>query len=781
MAKEKRDNQNADTDSRALKALDKSLRSVQKQMRATKKVAGQLEKKMKRLRMEYQRFDKVARKSVTAQSKAIAKQKQLVVSLRQTTRSLKKQRRELRDTTRDTNKANRATQGFLSSLRSMGTLLGLGGAGYLAVNRIKNVIDKRFSLALTGGAGQISFIKSLTGGRNVTAAIDLAAKFQAQSPHARFGLGDKSLKGLIAAQRAMEPIGFERANELLLEVTKSLEPDRLRSFLKVAETGDIKRALMEAASAQNVGAVTSALNALQVGQLAKDDKLDPLLKSAVEMQEASHRVADTFDRLTDTVAKDLAPHIETLTGLLEKLAEKIGGLSTGELVGGAAALWLGPKVLKGVGRGIGRGAGRLLPRLLPLGGGGAGAGAGAAGAGGAGILGASVPAAALAIPAVLAVGGGIAGDKINRDTIRLMETAERQNADNRLAIVARANRDNAKTRREELVAKRQQLAFMASQTSTPLVDEDSGWLDKLLVKVGLVASLPDQSRQLAQIQDQYRKVQEEIRLIDEAAAKDGATTQTPRSPAVKVFDLIKRGAEAAKAGVAKVTEAMKKLREKAAEARLEELQRQAAERTRLDLSAAEQASITQLRRLEFEVARTTPLGTVGAVNELNALQRALREEMRRLQELLESVDTSTTQGAIESNKIKAQVAQLRIEEKQNAMKLHRALLDSILAEAMGAGRFRKILVTPDQNLELGLRKNIIKEMPAFTGSKTPSGRRPRRITHKPQEGSEALIDLAQAAKAAAPFLAEIEGMVADDGVETMRPTRSGGRTALGTQ
>lgn len=199
-------------------------------------------------------------------------------------------------------------------------------------------------------------------------------------------------------------------------------------------------------------------------QQADKGTLDPLLKVATDFADLSNRTADSFDRLTDTVVKDLSPHISALTDVMGDLVQRLGGLSTGQLLGGLAAGYLGLQGTKAIGkaalrRALGRGAGgaatRLLPRLLPAG------GAGAAGAGSA----AAVPAAALAIPAALAVGGGIAGDKINRDTIRLMEQAQRQDADNRLAVVARANRDNAKNRREMLIAKRQQLAFMASQTA----------------------------------------------------------------------------------------------------------------------------------------------------------------------------------------------------------------------------------------------------------------------------------------------------------------------------
>jgi hypothetical protein len=791
------------TDAKALRAVERAVRSADKAMKQLNRTTVQLEKKLKRLRSAYMQFDKTVKRSVQSQTKAIAVQKKMVVGLRQTTRSLKKQNKELRQTTKESKAAAKATGGLLSSLRSLGSLVGIGGLGFLAVNRIKQTIDKRFNLALTGGAGQLTALRSLTGGRNLTAALDLSARFQAQSDFARFGIGGQGNRGLVAAQRALERVGLDRANEIILAVTKGLEPDRLKQFLTDAEGGNIRRALLNAASGQNIGAVSTALNALDISKGAESGKLDPMLQAATEFAEVGNRLADSFDQVADTVVKDLLPHISKLTDTAADLAAKLGGLSTTDVALGAAALLLGPSILKGGGKlalkGLGKGATRLLPRLLPAG------GAGAAGAGGA----ASVPAAALAIPAALAVGGGLAGDKINRDTIRYMQEAERANGDNALAELARHNKDNAKNRRELLVAKRQRLSFMASQTSSPVVDEDSSFLDRTLRAVGLVPDLPDQSKQLAQIQAQLAAVNAEIAAIDQGTAKNApiAAKDAKSRPVVKLMEWIKRGANTAKRGVDALGKSLKELEQKALEANLKKLQQQAAKRQQLELTASEQASLTQLARIEFQIAQTSPFGVAASRAGMESLLGRIADEIAALEDYLANIDQSTAQGRIEANKTRGEIAQLRLERKQINRQFLDALKGLAISEALGAsGAFKKIILDQNNALAIALEKGIFRDdLPEVTGSIGPSkGLKPRSIkdiiagngtgksvVHQSggaaskDDAAEQASELAKNARKNAEMmqrLAELLGAMEEPTPpEMMRPTRSGGRTSLGTR
>lgn len=455
---------------------------------------------------------------------------------------------------------------------------------------------------------------------------------------------------------------------------------------------------------------------------------------------------------------------------------------------------------RALGRGAGSGAARLLPRLLPAG------GAGAAGAGGA----AAVPAAALAIPAALAVGGGLAGDKINRDTIRYMQEAERANGDNALAELARHNKDNAKNRRELLIAKRQQLSFMASQTSNPVVDEDSSFLDKTLRAVGLVPHLPDQSRQLAQIQEQMRKVNEEIAAIDAGLAANAPVQgKEPKlRPVVKLMDWIKRGANAAKRGVDALGKSLKELEQKALEANLKKLQQQAAKRQQLELTASEQASLTQLARIEFQIAQTSPFGVAASRAEMESLLGRIADEIAALEDYLANIDQSTAQGRIEANKTRGEIAQLRLERKQINRQFLDALKGLAISEVLGAGgAFRKIILDQNNALAIALEKGIFRDdLPEVTGSIGPSkglhprtfkdllagdlsgkdtrivkARRGRKMNTLVEQKREQVITQRNILEQLENELDLLQGLDEPAAPEMMRPTRSGGRTSLGTR
>ncbi len=734
----------------------KQLETIQKHLR-------KLEKHLSKYTKLWNTQAKAQKAQLKIGAQYLKQQQKLNQSIRKSLQPLKQQVNLISKSRKEMTLATRASQSLGRSLRNIGGMLGVAGLGYLAISRIQKVMDSRLTLAVTGGAQQIKLIKQLTQGRNTTSAIDLAAKFQGQSPYSRFALGDQSLKGLVNLQKQMEPIGLDLANDLILGVTKSLEPAKLQQMLKVAAGGNIKQALLGAASGGNVGAVTSALNALEIGNLAGENKLDPMLQAATEFKTTGNRLADAFDKLGDNIVKDLLPTIQSLTSILEKMAGTAGNLSTKELIGYGLGGYLGYKGIKGIGkytlrnmlqpggRGMpgsmpssGRGIPntKMLPRLGPNG----------------------YPVISpLHLPAGGAVGVGLAGGAAaggvytaiksgqtaytERQALRAIEKTQN---DVRLFKIANQLKSTADTELSKLKAKRMELDAMIS-TSAPSGDMGikQGWVGKTL---GFYGDFPQaDSKQIERLRKQRLELHKQIEMLEKQKQKSGTSNVVSG-----IFDSLKTGIDKVKTSAEKLRTGLDYLAVKGLEQNLRKLQQQAARQEQLQLTANEKTSLTQLARLSAQIAQTTPLGSIGALPEMRELQNTLETEIGSLRKVLVNIDESTFKGRLEANGIRANIKSLQLEQRQNSLSITRAIQDSLVSQAFNSGKFEKILINWDKNLGQGLRIGAVNpRIPEFTGSTTSSGRKPVRFDlHKATNHAEALEILAKAARQAAEYSAE---------------------------
>ena len=751
------------------KHLEKVRKAFTRTQKSFHKYGRQFERHTKLIKAAMPRVDGYAkqqdrlRKAVSASLEPMRKQADL----------LRKSRREMRST----EKAGRSLSRTLSQL---GGLIGVGGLGYLAVSRVQRMMNSRLNLALTGGANQIALLRAYTGGRNTTAAIDLAARFQQQSPYARFGLGDASLRGLVALQRKLEPVGLDLANDLILKVTESLEPGKaLQKFLNAA-TIDPRKALLGAASGTNVQAVTSALNTLQVGELKRDNRLDPMLQAATEFKETGNRLSEAFDKLAETVTADLLPVIQGLAGSMEKIAGVVGNLSTGQLVGGLVGGYAAYRGARwGLGRLIGRGLGRGFPPGVPgvpprgfYPGGGLNIpgmrpmlpapslrtiprpltwGMPVTG----GVLGYGLPAAAAA-GSIYTAGRSAQTAYNERQALKAIQTSMQ---DRGLFDVASANKSNANTELQRLLAKRQEISAMLLSAPTSDVGE-RGWLGQ---KLGFYGDVPQADpKQTEKLRAMYADIQSRIKSLRAVETTGSAGGW---------MDWIKDGLDKAKDAASKFKTGFDDLVQKGLEANVKRLQQQAARMQQLELTATEQTALTQLSRLDFDIARTTPFGTVGAFGEWRDLQQQLNREIESLVEVAKNIDSSTAQGRIEQARVNAQIKSLRLEERQRSVEMMRGVLDSVQAQAFNAGRFEKIIFTEDRNLRKGLEMGVVKAFSPITGSLNRSGRKPVRL-NPATNAPDAVKNLAKAAYDLVPYLEEILSEDESD-PNPMRPGASG--------
>ena len=169
-------------------------------------------------------------------------------------------------------------------------------------------------------------------------------------------------------------------------------------------------------------------------------------------------------------------------------------------------------------------------------------------------------------------------------------------------------------------------------------------------------------------------------------------------------------------GLDYIKEGWERIQDAAAEAHLRQIEAQAVRRAQLGLTAREAASVTELSRLQMQLAgmRIPGLGMLGAVPELNAFLRQTDRQLEALQKLLESIDTATSEGRQESNRIRAEILGLRIERKQATIQLQQAILDQTMNEALNTGRFSKVIISANNGLLRGLQAGIVKQTP-FSG------------------------------------------------------------------
>jgi len=146
----------------------------------------------------------------------------------------------------------------------------------------------------------------------------------------------------------------------------------------------------------------------------------------------------------------------------------------------------------------------------------------------------------------------------------------------------------------------------------------------------------------------------------------------------------------------------------------------------LNLDNAIKAGEVALRQQEYERQKMSILGPLGSQKELNSVIEAINEQIEVLEKILGQTDTSTKQGIIDSNSIKLEISKLRTEEKSLRKELLDAFLSQIVATALGAGKFEKILISSNKNLAEALRIGAVKKNPYLTGSVTPSYRPPIR-------------------------------------------------------
>lgn len=684
--------------------------------------------------------------------------------------------RLLQSQTKEAQKSTSAFAGLGRSILSIGALVAGGSITALATRQISRIVDSRLSLAVTGGPGAIGRIRELSDGIPLRRAIDLVARFQGQGAQQRFGQQPGALRGLLGLQREIGGIGQLRARDLILEVTKSLEPDKLREFLQTAQT-DVEGALLGAASGQNIVAITEALNALQ---LTQSEQLDPVLKAAIEFQQASDKIASAFEKFVDLTAAHFLPAVDKFSDAVKGFSDWVSRLRLPSFLGGQVRADVGAprssesgflkKAAFGSIASVIIAGQRIKEKFVPP-------------QSSFEKVDVGINAAALlltkAIPAVSALSSaytisrGIKGSvglgldlRAQSKAEALTETGRRASIERGLALFQSSKEvDRLKGERFALLAKtgQGQSAFESPaelESARDRLNAINQRVSELLPKTQTVtpaATKPD-VESIAKMSDEFSEILTPIIV----------------SLTEKAVDLGRAAATAATKGLEALRKNIEAAGKAASRARLEQLQQRAVQIQQLALTAGEQASVTAIKRLELQLAKTQLFGGILSGPQVRELVEAIRQQISILEQQLKATDTSTREGRMGANQIRQAILRLQIEERQSTLDLRRAILDSEINKVFRGGRsgaFANILLTNQKNVAAGLRLGIFrKDIPEILGEVgVNKGIRPRDVLEvlqqqqsrrsKPISKPSNVKDVAEGVNAAADILKKVVPMI----------------------
>ena len=575
--------------------------------------------------------------------------------------------------------------------------LGLGsiaslGLGVAAASATRAIVDARLNTFLNLGRGATQRIGSL-GGQGIapTSKFKLLSGFQEQGV-SQFILGGRGgiQEGLLKAQETLaKTVGATTAKELLLSVTRSFGADagRRRAFLESVQSNGLRSSIGSFQDQQNFREFSRISNALS-------SPTDPTIQARAEFLDVMESLKSSFEQLVVTVGTDLVPLMEKLGPAIKSVLEFIGGASTGSLVATGAAL-VGAKV-----------AGGAVIRSL------ASRVVGTAAAGVAGIGAIGVGSAVLAADQFnrFARGKGTIGSSLTDSLFSLFGFDKRQDAEN-----VKGKRELAKAlgitpqeldKKQDAIRERNVQAetkrLSALKLGTKSLQKFAKGLDKApnaiasQIEKRAELQLP---RALAESGSQLQRENlgiarlglfggslglSEIRDVNKSLTNE----RDKLSAILETFDQTPTGrleANKVRTQIAGINREIKS----------NQIQLQSSE-----LTLASEA--TNLRRGEFALQRINPLGTIGAFPELKSINKSLRDEIEILQRMAKSAEL----GPLETIKVKQAILSRDLELRQNQRTFLDAFKDSVVKNALGAGRFSQILFTDTQNVGIALRKGL---------------------------------------------------------------------------
>jgi len=703
----------------------KSNKSLQAAMKSQKKITDAVNKSSKTQISALKGQAKFANQTVKAYKASERTMRRTIKTQEKMFRAEKKLMRQRERIARMSRRGGGAAGGFGGL--GLGSIAGLGLV-YGALRKIQSLAERQIQAAVVAGVPSVTALRrNLPSGVTSSRALGLLGSLQ-QSSTLRYGTQGvpEATAKLAESVRGLGDVGTDLAGQFV----QSLEPAMQRAFILAVNAKGVQSAVREFATGQNIGLATSLMNA---GQLAGGQTGEPLIDAAVSTQKAFDSLNASIEKVIGTLADKLAPAVEKLAGIVE-------GASPGQLglaAGGALALGIGGKgALKLGGKGLAAGGRAALPALAnPF--------TAAAAVGTAGAYGIDWLAHGKSLHSEIADVGRAKGRVLKQSGI-LGKTGNRRNelqaalakyatkhergvfkqffgadsfsdADkkviedyrNQIANLTATTTKAAKTEHQLATERKEsdrisnlQAASAAREIFAPkigLAGAATGLAGEM-IRSSFLAPYRDMQVPLNPKQQAWQdKLLAQVSLLEQDLAKIDVNTDGGRVESAKVKTEIQG------------------LRNDSAS------QRQAS----FNLQMSDYSDKLNVMRMQFQIARTTPVGIIGGMKESAALQKGLLSEINRIKGLItEQRQIDTPESLREARRLQqislgmqAEIRGLRIKEMQY-------LIDSFVSQAMQTMNFSKIVIDQNQNLGMGLARGMVQARPYITGSLTPSGARP---------------------------------------------------------
>ena len=640
-----------------------------------------------------------AGKAAVEQSRATMKATR---SIRQQENPLKKNVKLLKQQRTETQKSAKAFGSLRSSMTGILALVGIGSLTALATRSIRGIVRSRLDLGVVGGAAQIQQLRAMAASAPLRNILQTVTAVQRQGPFARFRVGrdPEAMRGIAQMTEQLAPLGRQMSSELISSLTAAMEPRQLQGFLRQAGAGDLRGALLGAATGQNVEQVTSVLNALDMVK----NRTDPLVESALKLQSAQDRLADLFEKAVDVLASKVVPAVERLAEVIGEWLDRLPDLKVPEFrvpslkLPGTyqASVDTDDGFIKQAAkdtakpRNVARIAAQAMSvqnaRMI--------------------VSGAMEQAAKrVLLPLGVALDAWTIGEGVYQ-TVQLVR--EKRQA-------AKAAEQVENTRRE---TEARGLVGMQSQDTLTHLKGERDYVRSQIGR-GDEAFEPEQFEAL---RDRYGELSKRVfAMLNPPQTETAEQAEQVKRASIdlgKVWASLRdKAIEAAQQGIEKLREKIDELRTSAQNSRLEQLQQQAARLQELSLTGLEKSIVSELRKLQLEYRSMTPYGRLLTVDDTRRYMDALREQVATLEEKLTNIDESTQTGAVEGNRIRAEILRLRIQSRQASIDLQKAIIDNVIQQAFGAGAFEKIIYSQDKNVAAALEKGVFTDKyPHVTGS-----------------------------------------------------------------
>jgi hypothetical protein len=611
--------------------------STSKQVDKLKSIVQGLNQQMAQTNAAFQRQTK----DILAASEALKRYKQDRAVLAERVNGLREMVQQQRELIRLQRESRRQSE---LSFGSMIRTTALIAAGWQALSKVREVADLRIHSAMIGGTSLVAQLKGwLANEADQKRALQLTSELF-KSPTLRYMPRGQSVPAMAKLSGATTGLG-QIGNQAIEAFVKDLDPAMKTAFMEAVNSKGVQAAVTQFRTAQNIPEADTLMSALEMSKQRGQGTLDPLIDSALKLNEAFERL----DAAVIKVAEAFAPLVTKGAGWAANHPYLAGGGSLAATAIGWEGLKAGVRGIGGLGlRALGFGGaaatggsaaaetagGMAIPTITGFGApGGVAAGAGATAAGGL-TAGALLPwiAAGLVAGGTMMAGGAYIGSASVQPQLDAAN-AEAEKNRKRLENVAGANQQSQDEMRR-LIGQRQAVTARLAQFEQ---EHRRSGFTQFFAELGGGGAYSEADQQtIESMRKEIANLQRQITPMytGRAGYPQPEPGQKPPAPLDPEGDRMRAMRQAQEAALNAVNEAQASA---------------GVQRALLDLS--------RLPTLTVDVAKLPP-----EVNQMNA---GIQEQIQKLEDLRKTYDEKDATGRNAIRQIDTQIASLKGDQQKN--------------------------------------------------------------------------------------------------------------------